>query len=389
MHKVLAFLGIAGLIFSLACTAFAGRGVESLLSDEANPQRFPVVVEKEVIREVVKEAPAAMAAPRGSRGVNLESAPSATVLETAQRKVISVASITVQVDVVKVAIAEVRAIAVSLGGFVEQLSSSGGPERQRATMTIRVPQGQFTPAVERIEALGKVQNTNLGSEDVSNQFIDLKARLKSLLREEESLLSLLERTGTVTEILTIERELTRVRSDIERFQGQLNFLERRVDLATINVSLVPPEELVVEPPSATLAVEVTDVTGSVDAAKALVASLDGVVDRVLVSVRDDREKADLTLRVFTADFKRAMDFLEGQGKVKSKDLREGTPPEKGGSTPAEKPDARIDVSFAEESTSVDVGLIVGIIVGVVLASLLVLAFYGAYRFGIRRQRSSS
>ena len=48
---------------------------------------------------------------------------------------------------------------------------------------------------------------------------------------------MLGRTTTVGEVLTIERELTRVRSDIERFQGQLNFLERRIDLATITVSL--------------------------------------------------------------------------------------------------------------------------------------------------------
>ncbi len=142
-------------------------------------------------------------------------------------------------------------------------------------------------------------------------------------------------------------------------------------------------------PSAALVVEVSGVTGHVEGTKALVASLNGVVDRVLVSVRDDREKADITLRVFTADFKQAMDFLEGQGKVKSKELREGSPPVKVGSAPAEKPDARIDVSFAEEFTSVNVGLIVGIIAGVVLASALVLAFYGVYRFGAHRQRSSS
>ena len=88
--------------------------------------------------------------------------------------------------------------------------------------------------------MGKVQSKNLGSDDVSERFIDLQVRLKSSLREEESLLSLLGRTSTVSEVLAIERELTRVRSDIERFQGQLNFLERRIDLATITVSLLSP-----------------------------------------------------------------------------------------------------------------------------------------------------
>ena len=88
--------------------------------------------------------------------------------------------------------------------------------------------------------VGKVQSKNLGSEDVSERFIDLQARLKSSLREEKSLLSLVGRTRTVSEVLAIERELTRVRSDIERFQGQLNFLERRIDLASITVSLSSP-----------------------------------------------------------------------------------------------------------------------------------------------------
>ena len=62
-----------------------------------------------------------------------------------------------------------------------------------------------------------MQSKNLGSEDVSERFIDLQAHLKSSLREEESLPSLLGRTSTVSEVLTIKRELTRVRSDIERF----------------------------------------------------------------------------------------------------------------------------------------------------------------------------
>ena len=82
-----------------------------------------------------------------------------------------------------------------------------------------MPQAQFSPAVDRIESVGKVRSKNLGSEDVSERFIDLQARLKSSLREEESLLSLLGRTTTVSEVLAIERELTRVRSSIERFQG--------------------------------------------------------------------------------------------------------------------------------------------------------------------------
>ena len=106
---------------------------------------------------------------------------------------------------------------------------------------IRIPQTEFFNAFDRIKLLGEVVSENAGSEDVTDRFIDLEARLKSAQREEESLLALLGRAGKVGDILTIERELARVRTELERLQGQINFLERRVDLATITVSLFTPQ----------------------------------------------------------------------------------------------------------------------------------------------------
>ena len=108
-------------------------------------------------------------------------------------------------------------------------------------MTVRVPQEEFFSVFEQIKSLGKVQNEDAGTEDVTEQFIDLEARLTNAQREKLSLLLLLERADTVNEILVIERELARVRTNLERFQGQLDFLERRVDLATITVSLNQPQ----------------------------------------------------------------------------------------------------------------------------------------------------
>ena len=76
------------------------------------------------------------------------------------------ASVSIEVAVVEVAIREVRVVA-GLGGFVEQLSASGDPGRQQANMTIRVPEAQFFTALERMETLGEVRSQTLGSEDVS------------------------------------------------------------------------------------------------------------------------------------------------------------------------------------------------------------------------------
>ena len=308
-------------------------------------------------------------------------------LEISQRKVISVASVSIEVEAVETAITEVRVTAEGLGGFVEQLSSSGEPERAQAHVTIRIPQAQFFPALERIEALGNVRDRMVGSEDVSEQFIDLQARLKSSLREEQSLLSLLGKTETVSEILAIERELSRVRSDIERFQGQLNFLERRVELATINVSLFPPRQDLGEPPSGALTIEVRDVVESVAVVKKLLLSLNGSLDSVFLSVNDGNESAEVSLRVFSPDFERAFANLERQGTVSSKELREGTSPPD--TDAPEDPDAHINVSFVGETGSSNTALIVSIaapIGGVALASLLGFLFYLTYRMGGRRAR---
>ena len=314
-----------------------------------------------------------------------------TTLETAERKVISGASLSVEVEMVQEAVTQVRVIAESLGGFVEQLSSSGDSDRERATMTIRVPQDQFFSTLERIKELGKVRSENVGSEDVSEQFIDLEPRLNSALREEQSLLSLLEKAETVSEILTIERELFRVRSEIERLQGQLNFLERRVELATITVSLFPPKTTIAEPPSVSLTVEVSDVTGSVDEIKALVSTLDGSVDGVFLSVRDGREKAEVALRVFTSDFERAVRSIEGQGEVRSKELQQRTVSAESETEPAEEPDAHIFVSLIEGEKSSSTGLIVAIVApigGVGLALILGSLFYLTYRMGGRKGSAS-
>ena len=330
-----------------------------------------------------------IAGPRGASGP--KGAPGAGgyvpgALDTAQRQVISQASVSMEVDEVPVAVAQVRTTAESLGGFVGQLSSSGGPERQQSTMTIRVPQAEFFTALEHIKSLGKVRSENVGSEDVTERFIDLEARLRSALREEESLLSLLDKANQVSEILTIERELSRVRSDIERAQGQLNFLERRVDLSTITVSLFPPDAEVAKPPSGSLTIEVSDVSRSVEGIKALVSGVGGELDRVFVAVRDGKESSDVTLRVFSKDFKQVLSSVEAHGKVRDKEIRETTVPVEAEATPHAKPDARIDIAFVEKASSV-VCRIIAIaapVGGVALVALLGLLFYAAYRAGRHR-----
>ncbi len=383
MIKIVVLLVSAILVVAMAC----GNGTEDSLAVAEDQERKAVMALPGAPAPAATAAPAATRAPLPAMVERDDGRSSVQPLQTAQRKVISSANLSMEVEVVQDAIVQVRTIAESMGGFVQQLSSSGGPERQRANMTIRVPQAQFFDALERIEALGTVQSRDLGSEDVSERFIDLEARLKSALREEQSLLSLLERAGKVSDVLAIERELNRVRSEIERVQGQLNFLERRVDLATISMSLSPPSLRIGDPPSAFLGIEVSDVTGTVNDVKGVVSSLGGSLDRVLLSSREGKESAEMSFRVFDRDFTQMMDSLERQGVVKNKEVREGTPSEEGARSNTEEPEAQIDLSLGESEDESNVTLIVAIAAplgAIFLLASLASGLYVVYRAGRRR-----
>ena len=336
--------------------------------------------------------PAAAAAPAGAAGPAGPSLPDRPPSQPGQsgpageRKIIFIASLSIEVEEVEAAVDRARAVAESLGGFVEHLSSSGGSATPRADLTIRIPQAGFSDALEYIESLGEVQFRNLGSEDVTEQFIDLGARLKSSLAEEKSLLALLERSNSVTEILTVERELARVRADVERAQGQLNFLERRVDLATIHVSLFLPGSGPSNPPVANFTIDASDVSDQVNRLKGYVAGLGGAIDQVYLSTDEGGERAEVTFRVFSQDFYQASAFIEDQGKLRNRNIREGILILTGEETPrAKRPDARIDVVYLDESFDFQPWMVVfGIVLALALAGLMAVLVRIAYRRGRRR-----
>ena len=326
------------------------------------------------------------AGPAGARGPAGPAQPPSQPGPVAERKIIFIASLSIEVEEVEAAVDRARAVAESLGGFVEHLSSSGGSETPRADLTIRIPQTGFSDALEHIESLGEVQFRNLGSEDVTEQFIDLGARLKSSMAEEKSLLALLERSNSVTEILTVERELTRVRADIERAQGRLNFLERRVDLATIQVSLFLPGSGPSNPPVANFTMDASDVSDQMSQLKGYVAGLGGAIDQVYLSTNEGGERAEVTFRVFSQDFYQASAFIEDQGKLRSRNIREGILILTGEETPrAKRPDARIDVVYLDESFDFQPWLaIFGIVLALALAGAMAVLLRIAYRRGRRR-----
>ena len=324
MTRLLA--AIALILVLLAVVACSGDDEEAAFfsTTATSADSFDMAMEESAMAIAAPAAPAAAAPEAMMEKAVADGAPGSAggTLQLADRKIISTGNITVEVEDVESAVTAVEAIVEGMGGYVEQLSRSGGDEFSRASLTLRVPQGQFGSTYDRLRGLGEVLNEHQGSEDVSEQFIDLEARLNSAKREEQSFLNLLGRANTVSDVLTIERELARVRSDIERYQGQLDFLSRRVDLSTIWVELVPEEGPFIEKPFGNLRLTVDDVPGSLDTVRRIIASYNGEIRGGTIFDDEGGQSANLEARVFYADFRTVLNELERVGDVEAKSIRE-------------------------------------------------------------------
>ena len=131
----------------------------------------------------------------------------------------------------------VESIVTGAAGFIDYITVTGDTSSARAiTGTLRVPADRMSDTLARLRALGQVTHDTQGSQDVSDQIVDLDARLASSRATEQRLTELLKnRTGRLSDVLEVERELTRVRLDIERLVAEKANVGRRVTYATIEI----------------------------------------------------------------------------------------------------------------------------------------------------------
>ena len=131
-----------------------------------------------------------------------------------------------------------QAIASGLGGDVLNLSQSGSADTRSASLTIRVPSSRFGDALQQLKSLeGEVQTSGVSAQDVTDQFIDLQARLTAKQAEEQRYIAILNRANTIDEILKVDASLGSVRTQIEQLTAQINSIKQRTDFSTISMSI--------------------------------------------------------------------------------------------------------------------------------------------------------
>lgn len=227
------FLALAGVVGFFATRPFGGGGAAMAPGEAPGPvagEGRGVVAADEAMAAAPVPVPAEGGAP-GALGEVPMVGPH--IVKTASLDLL------VGKDGFEEAFERAQLVAGKYGGFVVS-SSSRGTRVRSGELVLRVPAASFERALADLRDLGRVEGESVSGEDVSAQFVDLEARLRTWEAQEAVLLRLMDRATSVEDTLRIQRELQDVQLRIEQIRGQLRVLRDRTELATIAVSIREP-----------------------------------------------------------------------------------------------------------------------------------------------------
>jgi hypothetical protein len=168
------------------------------------------------------------------------------------RKIIRNADLTIEVTSTTQAQQQVTQIAETHGGFIVTSEAKQRENSEPAKRTVdvklivRVPSPQFNSALSQIESLAtNMPHRNVTGQDVTEEFIDLEARIKTQKALELQFLEIMKQATKVADALEVQRQIADVRTEIEKLEGRKRFLANQSSLSTITVNLMTPSPIVV------------------------------------------------------------------------------------------------------------------------------------------------
>ena len=172
-----------------------------------------------------------------------------------ERMIIRTGAVTLRCEDTATSFERLVRLAERLGGYVSDSSATPVTEEvMERRATLRVPAQEFEAALREVRTLGrKVLEEHTSSQDVTEEFVDLGARLRNLEATEKELLQILvevrEKARKASEVLEVYEAIKGVRAEIEQSKGRIQYLERQVEMCTIQVTLAPvlPDQPVIEP----------------------------------------------------------------------------------------------------------------------------------------------
>ena len=232
---------IATLLFATALAVTACTTAREAEPYAETQQRVAVAVDG----GLYANAPAAKAARSQLVATAKDSAmfpradvPASMVIRTGQASI--------EVDSLDQAVSQVRLLAGRIGGYVANTTMQTGRGQLRsASLELKIPAQRFEEGLGGLAPIGKLESVNVNAEDVGEEFTDMTARMGNSRRLESRLIDLLAtRTGKLKDVLDVERELARVREEIERYEGRLRYLRAHAVLSTLTIYVHEPMPVV-------------------------------------------------------------------------------------------------------------------------------------------------
>jgi len=170
------------------------------------------------------------------------------------RKIIRNADLTIEVPSTTDTQQKIVSIAETNGGFVVTSEAKQRDSQEPAQRTldiklvVRIPENHFGAALDQIRALASnVPEAKITGQDVTEEFIDLEARIKTQTALEQQFLQIMKQAHKVEDALEVQRQIADVRTEIEKLEGRKHFLENRSSLSTITINIITPRPMVVMP----------------------------------------------------------------------------------------------------------------------------------------------
>jgi hypothetical protein len=243
-------------------------------------------------------------------------------------KIIYSGNVDIEVEDFDTAYTQVKSMVEGYDGYVSDSNVYTTPAgKKRGVITVRVPKEKFQKVIDGVSDLGTVKTLTTSAQDVTLEYTDLSSRLKNLKTQEDRLLELLDMAVNVSDLLTIEKELERIRENIEIIQGRLNYLDNKVGFSTLTIVLHEPEPIETEPITFEADVEVENIEEVLERIDVMAKEAGGYIFNAWVDESDPtKKKAGIQIDLPQDRYTSLHDKLKGIGKFENQRV-EGFPQE--------------------------------------------------------------
>ena len=268
--KAVAIFLVAGLVLGFSWVAFTGTLISQASTaregdfldlkpqigfDQGAEIEFPPIQSAplEAIDRMPGEGPVGAPLPEIAVGDSVGQLLAFQAVPISQdRLVVFTAAISMNVTNVQIGVADLEFLASSLGGYVSQSSIrpiqrgsrvEGGvldADTFLATVTLRIPSDRYSEATAQIIGMGELLAMSTSSSDVTDQYIDLQARITNLERVLDQYRSILLRANEISDIISVQTRIDSITERIERLTGSSRLLENQITFASVTVGLVEP-----------------------------------------------------------------------------------------------------------------------------------------------------